>query len=442
MNKLKRKDFIHVSIMLFGLFFGAGNLIFPPLLGNQSGENLWIAFLGFAITAIVFPVVGAIVVGKTEGLTNLASRVGPIFALVFTTAIYISIGPGMGIPRAGSVPFEMAIAPYLPESFSITLARLVYTFVFFTVAMWICLNPSKLVVRVGKYLTPSLLLLITLMFVRVVLLPSNVGQPVGDYANAPLVKGFLSGYETMDAIAALNFGFVIAVSIKRFGIKDKKTVTKYTVKSGLIAGSLLTIVYGMLSLIGMRTSGLLVGAKNGVVILTANVREAFGEFGLVLLAGIFTLACLTTCVGLITSGGEYFHTLFKEKLSYRSWVYIWTIFSFLMANFGLNKLLEFSIPLLSIIYPVALVLIVMGVSHDLLKYGKLSYLLSAIVAVVLPVINVLAINFKISIPFLTNLEKGLPLADKGLSWLLPTLVVLVVAYIVEKLINSEKLKVR
>src|SRR5574344_2194695 len=126
MNKLKRKDFIHVSIMLFGLFFGAGNLIFPPRLGNQSGENLWIAFLGFAITAIVFPVVGAIVVGKTEGLTNLANRVGPIFALVFTTAIYISIGPGMGIPRAGSVPFEMAIAPYLPESFSINLARLVY----------------------------------------------------------------------------------------------------------------------------------------------------------------------------------------------------------------------------------------------------------------------------------------------------------------------------
>ena len=318
MNKLKRKDFIHVSIMLFGLFFGAGNLIFPPLLGNQSGENLWIAFLGFAITAIVFPVVGAIVVGKTEGLTNLANRVGPIFALVFTTAIYISIGPGMGIPRAGSVPFEMAIAPYLPESFSINLARLVYTFIFFTVAMWICLNPNKLVVRVGKYLTPSLLLLITLMFVRVVLLPSNVGQPVGDYANAPLVKGFLSGYETMDAIAALNFGFVIAASIKRLGIKDKKDVSKYTVKSGLIAGTLLTIVYGMLSLIGMRTSGLLVGAKNGVVILTANVREAFGEFGLVLLAGIFTLACLTTCVGLITSGGEYFHTLFKVSLTRES----------------------------------------------------------------------------------------------------------------------------
>lgn len=442
MNKLKRNDFMHVSVMLFGLFFGAGNLIFPPLLGNQAGTSMWIAFLGFAITAIVFPVVGAIVVGKTEGLTNLASRVGPIFALIFTTAIYMSIGPGMGIPRAGSVPFEMAIAPYLPQSFSVTLARLIYTFVFFAVAMWICLNPSRLVVRVGKYLTPSLLLLITLMFVRVVLLPSNVGQPVGDYASAPLVKGFLSGYETMDAIAALNFGFVVAVSIKRFGVKDKKAVTRYTVKSGLIAGSLLTIVYGMICLIGMRTSGLLVGAENGVVILTANVREAFGEFGLVLLAGIFTLACLTTCVGLITSGGEYFHTLFKEKLSYRAWVYIWTIFSFLMANFGLNKLLAISVPMLLIIYPVALLLIVMGISHDLFKYEKLSYLFSAVVAVVLPVINVLATSFKVGLPLLTAFEEGLPLADEGLSWLLPTLGVLVVAYIVEKMINSEKLKVR
>lgn len=114
MKKLTRSQFTQISIMLFGLFFGAGNLIFPPFLGNQAGNNMIISLLSFSVTAVVFPILGAIAVGKTDGLKNLSNRVGSTFAIVFTTAIYLSIGPGLGIPRAGSVPFEMAIAPYVP----------------------------------------------------------------------------------------------------------------------------------------------------------------------------------------------------------------------------------------------------------------------------------------------------------------------------------------
>lgn len=440
MKKLSRSQFAQVSIMLFGLFFGAGNLIFPPLLGNQAGKLTFIALLSFCVTAVVFPVLGAIAVGKSDGLSKLANRVGPLFSIVFTTAIYMSIGPGLGIPRAGSVPFEMAIAPYIPETFNLTFARLVYTAVFFGIALWICLNPSKLVKRVGKYLTPALLVMILVMFVKILFLPKDVASAVGNYKESAVSTGFLAGYDTMDAVAALNFGFVISTAVRNFGIKDKNEVTKYTIKAGLVAGSVLFLVYFMLSSIGMRTSAMFAGAENGAEILTNAMKMAFGDFGLVFLALIFTLACLTTCVGLITSGGEYFFELFGRKLSYRKWVVVWTGFSFLMANFGLNNLLKFSVPLLTVIYPVALVLIVMGVSDDYVNYSKTSYVLGAVVSVVLPFVSMLESTLNLHLPLLTNLEQSLPMADKGLSWLLPTLFVVLACELVSKAVEAYRQK--
>ena len=437
MKKLSRSQFLQVSIMLFGLFFGAGNLIFPPLLGNMAGKATFISLLAFSVTAVVFPVLGAIVVGKTNGLSNLANRVGPVFALVFTTAIYLSIGPGLGIPRAGSVPFEMAIAPYIPESFNMNLARLVYTFVFFAIALAICLRPSKLVERVGKFLTPALLLLIAFMFFKIVTMDKSVAAPTGDYLTSPVTKGFLSGYDTMDAVAALNFGFVIAQAIRRFGIDDEKEVTKYEVKAGLVAGSVLFVVYWMLSTIGMIGSAKFVGLENGAQVLTESIKLALGDFGLVLLAFIFTLACLTTCVGLISSGGEYFEKLFNDRLSYKAWVCVWTLFSFIMANFGLNKLLEFSVPLLQIIYPVALVLIVLGISQSFLHFTRESYLAAAAVSVGLPLVEVMDKTFHLSLGPVTSLVQGLPMYDTGLSWLLPTLIVVGLTSLLVKVFARE-----
>ncbi|WP_306483019.1 branched-chain amino acid transport system II carrier protein [Anaerococcus sp.] len=437
MKKLSRSQFLQVSIMLFGLFFGAGNLIFPPLLGNMAGKATFISLLAFSVTAVVFPVLGAIVVGKTNGLSNLANRVGPVFALVFTTAIYLSIGPGLGIPRAGSVPFEMAIAPYIPESFNMNIARLVYTFIFFAIALAICLRPSKLVERVGKFLTPALLLLIAFMFFKIVTMDKSVGAPTGDYLKSPVTKGFLAGYDTMDAVAALNFGFVIAQAIKRFGIDDEKKVTKYEVKAGLVAGSVLFVVYWMLSTIGMIGSAKFVGLENGAQVLTESIKLVLGDFGLVLLAFIFTLACLTTCVGLISSGGEYFEKLFNERLSYKAWVCVWSLFSFIMANFGLNKLLEFSVLLLQIIYPVALVLIVMGISQSFLNFTRESYLAGAAVSVGLPLVEVMDKTFHLSLGPVTRLVQGLPMYEAGLSWLLPTLIVVELTSLLVKVFARE-----
>ena len=388
-NNLTKEQFFSVAIMLFGLFFGAGNLIFPPLLGKQAGGATFQSLLAFGITAVVFPILGVVAVAKTKGLSNLASKVDKYFAIVFTTMIYMAIGPGLGIPRAGSLPFEMAVAPFLPENVSLSLSRIVYTFVFFLVAYFVCLKPNKLVTRMGKFLTPALLVLIAVMFVGVLFKnPNAVTSPVGDYATSSTVKGFLEGYNTMDTIAALNFGLVISLAVKSFKVEDEEKVIGYTVRVGLVAGSFLFVIYAMLAYIGMTTSGLTGDVKNGAEILTTVSQYVFGKFGIVLLASIFTLACFTTCIGLITSISKFFETMTKEKVSYHKWIVFWTFLSFLVANFGLNTIL------------------------------KVSYRLVCYTVTFISVVEAL-LSVKLNIPFVTELVSSLPFFSLSLGWVLP-----------------------
>ena len=358
--KLNKKNLILLSFTLFSLFFGAGNLIFPPLLGQQSGSNAVFAFIGFFITAVVLPVLGVITVGKFNGLTNLAGKVGAKFAFVFTLLIYLSIGPGLGIPRAGSVPFEMAVFPYLPEGSNFRLSMAIYTLIFFGIVLILCLEPGKLVKRIGTILTPSLLILILLMFVVFLIKgEKSISAPDAKYLSLPLLEGFIDGYQTMDTIAALNFGLVIVLTLNGFGINEKKGIIRNTIIAGIIAGTILTVVYLMLTIIGAQTSGIYPDMENGALILRTTMFDLLGGFGAFILASIFTLACLTTCIGLTNSISSYFNSQFK-KVSYTKWVIIITVVSFLICNLGLNMILSISIPILNAIYPVSIVIIILG----------------------------------------------------------------------------------
>ena len=220
--KLSKKKMVLMSFMLFSLFFGAGNLIFPPFLGQNAGEKMPFAIAAFLITAVILPVLGVIVVAKFDGLDKLARKVDARFAVVFTILIYLSIGPGLGIPRAASVPFEMAVAPYLPSGAPLPVFMLLYSLVFFLTAGWLALTPSKLMERIGRFLTPSLLLLLLFLFVQFVLRgDAGVAAAQADYQANPMVKGFLEGYQTMDTIAALNFGLVIATTLRSLGVETE-----------------------------------------------------------------------------------------------------------------------------------------------------------------------------------------------------------------------------
>ena len=413
--KLEKRKMILISFMLFSLFFGAGNLIFPPFLGQCAGKSMPLAMVGFLITAVVLPVLGVIVVAKFGGLQKLANKVNGKFALIFSVLIYLAIGPGLGIPRAASVPFEMAIAPYLPETFNLGMFMVIYSLIFFLIALWLSLTPNKLVDRIGKVLTPTLLILLVVMFGTFLFNgKSNVSEPQPEYQAGPFVKGFLDGYQTMDTIAALNFGLVIATTISTFKVTEKKDVMHYTKIAGIVAGSILSIIYIMLSLMGMKSSGVYELQDNGAWTLRSIVNQLFGEPGAILLAVIFTLACLTTCVGLITSISQYFSTLTK-KINYKKWVLIITGFSFIVCNQGLNTILSISVPVLNAIYPISIVLIVLGLMDDKIKNNKYMYPVTIGTVSVVSVLYALE-ELKVPLGFVGTTLNRLPLYSYGLGW--------------------------
>ncbi len=268
---------------------------------------------GFLLTAVVLPVLGVIVVARFDGLDKLSGKAGKRFAFIFTVLIYLSIGPGLGIPRAASVPFEMAVSPYLPNDANRTLWMVLYSALFFLVALWLCLNPGKLFQRIGGVLAPSLLILLVLLFISFVTKGNvNVAPALDSYQSSAFLKGFTEGYNTMNTIAALNFGLVISTTLVSFGLNERKDRITHTVYAGIFAGSILAIVYMMLSYMGMCSSGVYAVQENGAWTLRCIVQQVFGDGGAILLAAIFTLACLTTCVGLINSISQFFSILFKN----------------------------------------------------------------------------------------------------------------------------------
>ena len=401
------------------------------------------AMIGFFITAVGFPILGVVAVAKSGGLYSLAKRVHPVFAAVFTVLIYLSIGPGLGIPRAGSLPFEMAVAPYLPESISTTLALFLFTLVFFSVAYWLSLSPAKLVDRMGKVLTPTLLVLISLIFIASIFRPIGAyGEATGEYVTSPFVKGFLEGYLTMDTIAALNFGIVISLAIKSRGVSDEKLVVSNSIKAGVIAGSLLIAIYAVLGHLGATSGGRFGTTANGAQTLTNVITYIFGKPGAVLLAVIFTLACLTTCVGLITSCSQYFATL-TFKVSYKGFVRILALLSMGIANMGLTQILSISVPVLNAIYPIAIMLIVLGMMNRVFKGNTMAYRLTIIFTGVVSVVDALG-QVGVGVEALTKLFERLPLYSQGLGWIVPAAVGMILGVlmkVVKENVKTEKLEV-
>ncbi len=434
--KLQKKEMLLVSFMLFSLFFGAGNLIFPPFLGQNAGSQTVPAIIGFLVTAVLLPVLGIIVVAQFDGLDRLAQNVGSKFSLVFTVLIYLSIGPGLGIPRAASVPFEMAVAPYLPEGTNLTVWMMGYSLVFFLIALWLCLNPGKLVDRIGSVLTPSLLILLCFLFVTFLFRGEiRIAQPQAAYTGAPFLQGFSDGYQTMDTIAALNFGLVIATTLGSFGLKEKKSVIRHTVLAGIFAGSILAAVYMMLTYMGMCSSGVYPIQENGAWTLRCIVYQLFGDPGAILLAAIFTLACLTTCVGLINSISQYFSTLFT-KFSYRQWVFLIVGVSFLICNLGLNAILKISIPVLNAIYPISIVLILLGLSHKLWQHNPYVYPLTIAATGCVSVLYALD-TAGVPLGFLARLCRRLPLYSMGFCWVSVAIAALLVSLVINRLFKRK-----
>ena len=418
LRTLKGHNLFFVGLTLFSMFFGAGNLIFPPFLGAQAGTSTWLAMLGFAISAIGLPILGVVAVAKSGGLPVLAGRVGKRFAWVFTLLIYLSIGPGLAIPRTASTSFEMAVTPFWQEAPGWVLP--VYSLIFFTVAMLVAFRPEKLTDRLGKLLGPVLLILILVIMVGcLVHSPGGYGAPNGNYTGNVLSQGFLDGYQTMDTIAALNFGIIIALNIQNRGVTESASVVRCTIQAGWIAGGVLLVVYSILAHIGAVSGGTFPGATNGAGVLTNLVAWLYGPMGSILLGLIFVIACLNTCIGLFSCCSEYFYQM-VPKISYRLWVVIFAVISFFVSIAGLDAIIAISVPILNAIFPVAIVLIVLGLAHNLTGHFPLSYPWAIGFTGVVSVIYALG-QAGIKLPLLTGWIQGLPLYQAGLCWLVPAL---------------------
>ncbi|MDF2558345.1 MAG: branched-chain amino acid transport system carrier protein [Bacillales bacterium] len=430
-NKLSKRDILFMSFMLFSMLFGAGNLIFPAYLGQAAGENVWQAVAGFIISDAGLSVLAFIAIAKSGTFDHLINRVHPIFALLFPMAIYLSIGPGLAIPRAGSLAFEMGVKPFLPNAFATSpIALLIYTVVFFGVVFWFAKSPNKLVERFGKLLTPSLLILIVIVFIKALFtdLPS-FKEATLTYKDNPISQGFLDGYQTMDAICALIYGIVFTNIFRSKKVTDQSLQVKYLAIFGVICGLILTGCYLIISYLG--ASAAIPGeVEHGAVVLSTVLNQLFGQGGTIVLGLIFTLACLSVCIGLITSCAEFFSTVFP-KLSYIKWAIILCLASGFVANLGLAQILKVSVPILSLVYPMAIAIIVLGLVHERLPFKERPVYFMTISLVglftLVEVMNTTFLNGSLS-----ELLSNVPLQTMGFGWVIPGFIGFAIGSIYEK----------
>ncbi len=419
-EKFNVKNRVLMGITLFSMFFGAGNLIFPPFLGAQAGTHTWTAFFGFAASAVGLPVLGVVAVTLSGGLDRLASRVHPKFAFVYTVLLYLAIGPCLAIPRTASTSFSITVQPFVPKGIPLGTVQLMYSLAFFALAALVALHPERLTDFLGRWLSPILLMLIVSVFAGTLMKsPGGAAVPAEDYRIMAPVQGFLDGYQTMDTLAALNFGLIIAVNIRAKGITKEKAVMNETICAGWIAGIVLAAVYGALTFIGMQSGERFPETENGTEVLTAVAQFLFGKTGMVILAACFFIACFNTCVGLLSCCGKYFNSI-CPRISHRVWVWIFAAVSVLIANIGLNAILQFSIPVLNAIYPLAILLIVLAFLHRWLKHFQYVYPCAALFCGASSILTVLEqqgmFGEKIS-----RLFHFIPGYAAGFGWLIPTM---------------------
>ena len=351
-NRLTFSQQFFIATMLFGLFFGAGNLIFPIFLGSQAGRNVWPAIVGLLITGVGIPLLGVAAQGisRSNGLQEMAGRVSPRYSIFFTCALYLTIGPFFAIPRCASTSFTVGIEPLLGEDVNATVLLAAFSCVFFAAVLFFSLRPGKILTWVGKLLTPLFLLVLAILVVTALLHPTDRitdMTPSAAYAAAPFFAGFLEGYNTMDALASLAFGIVVINVIRGLGVTEPGAIAKNTVLSGIFSCLFMGGIYVAVTIVGAQSHSLTVSCTNG--------GEAFAS------------------IGLVTSCAETFTAMFPNGPKYGFWATCFSIFSLLVTNIGLNAIIAISLPVLMFLFPLAITLILLALLGNLYGHDTVVY---------------------------------------------------------------------
>ncbi len=432
MTTLKTRDLMALGFMTFALFLGAGNIIFPPIVGLAAGEHLWSAAVGFLLTGVGLPLVTVVALARVGGgLQTVTTPIGKVAGVLLGAAVYLTIGPLFATPRTATVSFELGVAPFVGSS---PLALGAYTVLYFGLTLLLALFPGKLVDTIGKLITPVLILALVVLGGAAFLLPAGtLSASLPDYQSSSLAlgQGFVQGYQTMDALAALVFGIVIVNAIKDSGITDTRLHTRYTIIAAVIAATGLGLVYVSLIYLGATSGGLVQSASTGVQILTTYVQHTFGAAGMVLLAVVILLACLTTGVGLVSACGSYFSQLLP--FSYRTVVTALCVFSAAVANQGLEQLIAVAVPVLVTVYPVAIALVALSLLSGCWKHARRVYAPVMAVALLLGLLDGAKAVGLMELPaWITSL----PGAAMGMAWLTPVLAMLLLAATADRLLPA------
>lgn len=422
-----RRDVFALGFMTFALFLGAGNIIFPAESGLQAGAEVWLAALGFLLTGVGLPLLTVVALARVGGgLTALTQPLGKIAGGVLAVAVYLAIGPFFATPRTAVVSYEIGVVPFFGNS---SAGLLIYSTVYFALVLFLAITPNKIVDRIGSLITPVLLLALVILGGAAFFQPAGpVGEALALYQEKAFLQGFLHGYLTMDALGALAFGVVIATALRSKGVNSERLVTRYSIYAGLIAALGLSAVYLSLFYLGATSQSIASEAQNGGQVLALYVQHVFGPIGNLLLAVVIALACLTTAVGLLVACGEFFSELMN--IAYKYVVVFFVLFSWGVSNQGLDQLIKVSVPVLTGLYPLAIVLVVLGLLAHYWRSTALVFRGTMLVTLVFGVVDGLsAAGFAAWVP---DIFSRLPLAQQQMGWLVPAILVMLALTVVDR----------
>ena len=441
MKKLTMRQLLAVASMLFGMFFGAGNLIFPASMGQLAGSSVWLASAGLLITGVGLPLLGvaALGVSRADGLLELSSRVGRRYGLFFTCVLYLTIGPLFAIPRCATVSYTVGVQQLLPGAGQ-RVALALFSLAFFGAVLFFSLRPGELLTWIGKVLNPLFLCFLAVLVVRALVSPLgavSAAAPMGAYETDAFAAGFLEGYNTMDALAGLAFGIIVVDAIRRLGVAEPGQVARSTVGAGVFSALLMGLIYVLVAVMAAQSRGLFEPAANGGEALAQIAQHYFGSAGALILAATVTVACLKTAVGLVTSCGETFVQMFPRGPRYPVWAVGFCLFSFAIANLGLDAILAWTAPVLMFLYPLSIVLILLTLfgrlfgSHRTVLAWTVGFTIPAAVLDLVCALPKGSAAARLLAP-VAGLARWLPLADKGFGWVTPALAGLAVGLVLAK----------
>ena len=430
-RNLTLKETVVITSMLFGMFFGAGNLIFPAKVGLDAGSNMWSAFAGVFVTAVGIPMLAVVGLGlsRSEGVVELSQRVSRKYSLFFCTLLYLTIGPLFAIPRCASTAFSVGAVNLLPQEGE-RLYLALFSLVFFAVVLYFSLKPGGIMTWIGKWLNPVFLVFLAVLVIAALAKPiSSISAvtPAESYASSgsAFFRGFLEGYNTLDALAGLAFGIVVIDVVRKNGISQPERVAVNTAKAGIFSCLFMGLIYLFITLICAQSAPVCAGADNGGTVLGTIANHYFRSAGSVLMTLIVTFACLKTAIGLVTSCSKAFVDMFPKGPGYTVWAVVFSLVSFGIANFGLTTIVSWCVPVLMFLYPLAITLILLSLSGRFIGTNPTVYRTTTAFTLIAAVFDMIgAVSGMIpGSRVLAGLKAFagniLPLYDLGLGWILP-----------------------